>query len=102
MSITIDLIPRGKENAITREQLCSLTGMNDGAVRKAIRKLIDEGAVIMSGCHTKGYYQPTSYDELDAYIEELTNKGLSCLKRANSAKEMRNNRSQLFMGLVEA
>ena len=34
-----DLIPYGRENAVTRENLCILTGLNDRVVRNEIKKL---------------------------------------------------------------
>ena len=32
----VDYIPVGRENAVTRRQLCELTGMRDRALRNAI------------------------------------------------------------------
>ena len=46
----------GSDKAITREQLCRLTGMSDRAVRKEIEALREEGIIIINRQDGKGYY----------------------------------------------
>lgn len=40
----LDYIPKGKENAVTREALCIYTGLDDRTVRKLIELARDGGA----------------------------------------------------------
>lgn len=70
MHIT-NYIRTGKENAITREQLCSLTGLPDRAVRKLIELARMEGAIIVNQGDGKGYY--ISEDEQDIRRQICTN-----------------------------
>ena len=63
MQQIIDLIPTGHDNAISRERLCCLTGMNDREIRRAIGELNESGNVILN--RGKGYFR---YDaETDRY-----------------------------------
>ena len=59
----IEMIPAGHENAISRERLYYLTGMNDREIRRAIGELNESGNVILN--RGKGYFR---YDaETDWY-----------------------------------
>ena len=62
----IDLIPRGKANAITRQELCKLTCLKDRDVRERISQLRREAPIISTG---KGYYLPESDEEVLSWIE---------------------------------
>lgn len=64
----IDLIPRGKENAITRERLCEITGMHDRTVRGYIHAARENGEMIISSTGRKGYYLPTNREEVSRFI----------------------------------
>lgn len=77
----VDLIPTGKDNAITRGQLCSLTGLSDRAVRKLIEIARIEGAIIINAQDGKGYY--ISDNPVDIRRQMCTNKSraMSILKQ---------------------
>ena len=55
----VHLIPEGKANAITRSQLCILTGLSDRQIREAISNARRDIPIIndQSG---RGYYIPTA------------------------------------------
>lgn len=76
-----DLIPVGKENAVTREQLCQLTGLGDRANRKLIEIARIEGAIIINQSDGKGYY--VSEDEADIRRQINTNhhRAMSILRQ---------------------
>lgn len=44
----IDLIPVGHENAISRDRLSQLSGMNDRDIRRKITELNESGEVILN------------------------------------------------------
>ena len=67
----LELIPYGKDNAITREQLVQSTGLSDRAVRREIERLRESGEVILSSSQHKGYWQSDDEMEIDAYRNEL-------------------------------
>lgn len=66
-----DFIPFGKENAITRQTLCSVTGMSDRAVRRMIAQERARGVPIISCSHSAGYYMPESEEEKRIILHEL-------------------------------
>lgn len=66
----IDYIPYGRENAVSRQELVMRTGMSDRAVRKAIQLLREDGEIILSSSHGKGYWRSDSASEIGRYIAE--------------------------------
>lgn len=78
MSDLINFIPFGKENAISREELCRLTGMNDRAIREIISQLRREYC-ILNNQDGRGYYRPlvdeTKY--VQEYIRQETRRAKS-------------------------
>ena len=68
----VDLIPIGKANAVTREQLCSLTGLSDRAVRKLIEIARIEGEIIINAQDGAGYY--VSDNPVDIRRQMATNR----------------------------
>lgn len=51
-------IPHGQENAITRKELCTQTGLSDRMVRLLIEKARKEYCILNLG-DGAGYFQPT-------------------------------------------
>lgn len=72
-------IPEGKENAVTRQQLCAMWDMSDRQARKVLQQLShydngDDYILIRSGM-SKGFYKTTEPAEIAAYRKECLNKG---------------------------
>lgn len=72
-------IPVGKENALTRQQLCAMWDMSDRQARKVLQELShydngDDYILIRSGM-SKGFYKTTDQAEIAAYRKECINKG---------------------------
>lgn len=59
MTIT-DFIPYGKENAVSREYLANMTGLDDRTVRELIEKARKDVPIISL---KKGYYLPLVEEE---------------------------------------
>lgn len=55
---------RGKQNAMTREQLVELSGLDDRAVRNGIKQLRENGELICNDCDGKGYYIAATDEEI--------------------------------------
>ena len=66
----MDYIPTGKENAVSREMLVVMTGLDDRAVRGAIQRLVEKGEPIFSSSSHKGYWYSDDIDELERFINE--------------------------------
>lgn len=74
----INYIPKGRKNAVTREQLIILTGLCDRRVRREIAKARRE-YVIINLQNNRGYYQPDMNDladvsEIRQYVEQETHR----------------------------
>lgn len=85
----IDLIPFGAENAIPRAKLRYLSGLNDSAMRAEIAKARRETCIInlQDG---RGYYRPTTMEEVDRFIAQEEHRARSIFYNLNGAKKYRN------------
>lgn len=80
MQIT-DYIPYGHEKAVTREDLCRITGMNDRAVRNMIADAQFAGAVILNMQDGAGYFQSDDTEEMYTYYRQEKSRALSSLAK---------------------
>ena len=66
----LELIPYGKENAVSREYLSKLTGWNGRKVRWEIKRLLKNGEHILSSSSAKGYWRSDDPDEIEKFLRE--------------------------------
>ena len=93
MKITREHIPIGRENAVTRRQLCELTGMNDREVRRQISQLrsVDDGTelVIVSLSNGRGgYYRTDDPILIRHYYNETMSRARSTFKSLKKARRV--------------
>lgn len=80
------LLPVGKENAITTQDLVKLSGC--GSVRELQQRIAYErehGAIICSGSG-RGYWRPKDRQELQQFVKTMDNRAFNTLKATKSAK----------------
>lgn len=63
----IEIIPKGRKHAITRENLSIVTGLNDRELRNAIAK---SGEVVINNGY--GYFIPTKWDRDEVKKYEMS------------------------------
>lgn len=80
-----DFIPRGKENAITRQNLCEITGLNDRAVRESISQARREIPIISLA--NKGYYIPTEKEDVEQWVKQEEHRAKSIFWSMAGAKK---------------
>lgn len=80
MNIT-NYIPVGKENAVTRAQLCAITGLHDRAVRKLIEIARIEGAIIINEQDGAGYYISDDPKDIRRQMATNRNRAISILRQ---------------------
>ena len=66
----LTFIPKGKENAISRNELSQITGYPDRFLRSEIKRLVRSGIPILSSSSAKGYWYSEDISEIDAYLAE--------------------------------
>lgn len=78
--MVINLIPYGKENAISRSALVNATGMSDRLVRRAIADARIKNVILSNP--KGGYYRPMLSDaaEIEAYIKQEQSRAKNCFK----------------------
>ena len=83
----LSLIPKGRENAITRGELMKITGLPDREIRAAIKKLVRQGNPILSSSGKAGYWLSDSWEEINSFIKEYerrqrsTDSNIAMLRR---------------------
>lgn len=77
----IGLIPEGRENAVTREYLCSMTGLSDREVRKTIEGLRNDGFFICNDGDGWGYYISNDINQLTRQYRNDTARAMAILRR---------------------
>jgi hypothetical protein len=82
----LDYIPKGKENAVTREALCICTGLDDRTVRKLIELARDGGAPILSSSRYVGYWLSDDITEIKAFLSETDRRCRSLSRRAQGLR----------------
>lgn len=82
------LLPFGKDNAVTTQELMRLTGC--GSVRELRQRIASEreqGAIICSGSG-KGYWRPKDRQEIEQFIKTMKARALNTLKVIRSARQV--------------
>ena len=82
----LDYIPSGRDNAISREQLCRVTGLNDRAVRNLIKRARENGAPILSTSHGAGYWVSDDLEEIKPYLREMEHRCKSLSRTVQSLR----------------
>lgn len=75
----VDHIPVGRENAVTRRQLCELTGMRDRALRNAIEDARQNGEIIINAQDGRGYYRSEEPNDLAGQYVRNRNRAMAIL-----------------------
>lgn len=83
----LNIIPFGKENAISRELLKTYTDMSDRKIRQIIHELRISGQIICSDSGCKGYWRPTKRKEVEDFIEQMESYGKQCFLASKSARQ---------------
>lgn len=80
------LLPVGKENAVTTQDLVKLSGC--GSARELQQRIAYEreyGAIICSGSG-RGYWRPKDRQEIQEFVHTMNARALNTLKAVKSAK----------------
>jgi biotin operon repressor len=86
MTDILNLIPYGKDNAITKEELMRITGLPERTIRKEIELLRKDHAIISSS-HCKGYWRTRDIKELDIFIREVSHRAIQVLNSREGAQK---------------
>lgn len=81
-------IPEGKENAVSRTELCASVGYSDRMTRRIISQLREEGYIIINDQNGRGYYLTNDLDEIEKQYKQDTARALSILKRRKTMRKM--------------
>ncbi len=85
----IDYIPRGKENAISREKLSQITGLSDRKMRQEIANARRDTCII-NNQDNKGYYIPDNKEEVRRYIKQEEHRAKSIFTNLGGARNYLN------------
>ena len=82
----VNLIPTGKENAISRERLAELAKLPDRTVREHIEQARRDGWYIITHAQRGGYYRTEDIDEIEYQYRIDRARALSVLSRLKAMR----------------
>lgn len=82
-----EYIPLGRENAVTRAQLCTLTDLSDRMVRKEIELARRRGCIICNDQSGAGYFQTDDLNEISRQYWQNKNRAMSILAQQKYARQ---------------
>lgn len=80
---------------ITREDLCAILGLPDRTVRKVIEQARQEGLVIANRQDGKGYFLPSSKEDLEALYNQNQSRALAILSQQKHIRRQINGWKEL-------
>lgn len=86
----VDYIPKGKENAISRERLRQKTGLEDRQMRRMIADARRDTCII-NDQKGRGYYRPDNKAEAERYIRQEEHRAKTIFMNLQGAKKYRDN-----------
>lgn len=84
----IDYIPVGHKNAVTRQYLTTVTGLDDRTIRRMIEKECTREHPILNMQDRKGYFQPAA-NEMHLVKQYLTQENHRTVKIRKKLSEIR-------------
>ena len=96
----IDYIPY--DRYVTREELVSMTGINDREIRRRLHQLRTESpeTVIISSSNHKGYKRPSTYEEIETCLKESESRMMHEIAKQKQLKILLKNRDQRGLGIA--
>lgn len=70
----LDYLGYGKANAVKRERLAALSGMDDRKMRDVIKLLREDGVLICNDGDGSGYYLADNQEQADQLIADYTHR----------------------------
>ena len=101
----VDILQVGKENALTRAELCDMMKVTDRAVRLMIAEARAEGAIIINAQDGKGYYLSEDPADLRRQYNSNRRRALSILRQQKFLRrklEAEENKEQLVLDIRES
>ena len=96
-----ELLPTGKDKAVTKTALCNQLNISERMLREIIQKERQDGAVILSNAGTGGYYKPSSTAEIDEYIAMQKAQIISRFRSVKSARALKKQLEEQQSGQLE-
>lgn len=82
----VNYIPIGKENAISRKELCRLTGLSDRVIRREIAKARETTCICNGQADDGGYYIPSTIEDANRFYRQERKRALSILRCLRGTK----------------
>lgn len=90
-----DHIGIGSENAVSKQQLCAMTGLKEREVRRRIAAERDKGVPIVSSSHSKGYYLASTEEDYNILQREIMSRATKLMRQYRSIAKHRTMEGQM-------
>ena len=84
----VELLPKGKENAISTADLCRMIGVDSVRNLRALVAEERKAGKVIASCSTGGYYIPTDAKEIEDFVHTLDSKAKSIMVALQSARKL--------------
>lgn len=81
----LELIPKGRENAVSLYYLAEMLNVNERTIKKYISHIRKNGTPIVGDQF--GYYKPANREELEWFYRIFRKRGLTALSSISSARQ---------------
>ena len=82
------VLMRGRENAVSRDELRKRSGLKDRALRSRIEQARREGLCIANEQNGNGYYIPATKEEVTAQIKQVRARAMALLAQLRALKNL--------------
>lgn len=88
MNIT-DYIPKGQNNAVSADSLCTALNIDRRTVRRLISSAQENGAVILNMQDGRGYFVPADDESqlVDDYVKQESARARSIFRKLRTARK---------------
>lgn len=87
-----DIIPYGRENAVSRAYVARMSGLTDREIRNQIKRenevLAESGCAVVSSASQKGYWKTDDPNEMEAYIHEQMHRAMKIIENLHPVRQL--------------
>ncbi len=84
-----DYIGIGAANAVSKQDLCDMTGLSEREVRRRIAAERDKGVPIVSSSHSKGYYLAETQEDYNVLQREIMSRATKLMRQYRNIEKCR-------------
>lgn len=90
-----DYIGIGAASAVSKQDLCDMTGLSEREVRRRIAAERNKGVPIVSSSHSKGYYLASTEEDYNILQREIMSRATKLMRQYHNIEKCRTMEGQM-------